>query len=311
MADDIRPPSMDDDNDPDFGAFNDFVNDHLDLSDLESSNAQPRPRPANFFGSSNTPPTPPLPGLHRIDSDDIDQSLFDDDDDDNEDIGLQSRLPGFGTRPSTPSSSQFWRRSSSANPESTPSDPSGRRLPFGTGVPSASNLPPRIPFPPSTDSRWSAGVYSVRDDLEIFSPPSLFSLSRVTVVANASRRVDKRIEFIRDIAPGWSAVRLTLHPGRMPITGYVRSGSVRLMNASHLRRNLFELLDLRVTLIDALVLVAAILLISAVVSQVLSTQELPADSGRENDRVTSLEAELQAQSERISQLEAMMNSQLR
>lgn len=288
MADDIRPPSMDDDSEPEVGPFNDFVNHHLDLSDLDSTGSAAPPRAPNpFTRSSSLPPTPPLPGLHRMDSEDIDHSLFEDDDDDADPAPPPG--PPFGGKLNSPAS-PFWRRSGEP---ARPEPPEPRRRLFGTDIPSASSLPPRIPFPSSTDSRWISGVYSVRDDLEIFSPPSLFSLSRVTIVANASRRMDKRIEYIRDISPGWSAVRLILHPGRMPITGYVRTASVHLRSTSHFRRNLLELLDMRITLIDVLVLIAAVLLVTAVVSQVVVQEPVSNPPADVDQRLAELEVRLE------------------
>lgn len=95
---------------------------------------------------------------------------------------------------------------------------------FGAPAPGPAPFPPRMPLPASSDRRWQHGLFSVDGDLEIYySQP--FTSMRVLVIADASRRFNRIVRFIPNIAPGWAAFEI--HTSRL-VRGFVRQADVRI-----------------------------------------------------------------------------------
>jgi len=207
VPDNILPPDDSSEGDADDSrpsAFDDFVNDELDFSSLDSASttgdAERPPERRPFEGlprpSPFSPPfRPPSAG----------ESRFDDD-----------QTPAFPPRPTSPF----------ANNPGAPSS-TGNRLPFSSNP---FNQPQRSPLPSLEDPRWIRGVYRVRRDLRVYRLPS--KISPKVVLPTASRRLDKSLRFIPNITAGWSAVHLN---GEEPIIGFVDNSEVQLMPRRGLR----------------------------------------------------------------------------
>ncbi len=136
-----------------------------------------------------------------------------------------------------PPSSANWERPDVTNPfkadrertisedesEISPSDPRTPRPVF--------ELRSSLPFPSLDDSRWRRGTFEVVKDLRVhktptFAPSPFGTSTNVMVFANAYRYANKRLRYIPDIFPGWSAVQLMWEK---PVIGYVNHNEVRLM----------------------------------------------------------------------------------
>lgn len=113
----------------------------------------------------------------------------------------------------------------------------------GTSTPTrAGGFPPLSPrspfagrgvfsFPSLDDPRWRRGGFEVVKDLRIHKTPSYFApgtpgaASNVMVFTNAYRYANKKVRYIENIFPGWSAVHLLWEK---PVLGYVNHNEVRL-----------------------------------------------------------------------------------
>lgn len=150
-----------------------------------------------------------------------------------------------------------------------------------------------FPFPSLDDPRWQRGVYEVGKDLRIhkapvFLPPMPGS-SHILVFSNAHRYPNKTLRFIPNVVPGWSAVHLLWDK---PVTGYVHQNEVRLLpKPSWLQEKWLD-----VTLIACMCLVVLLALLDIARPSFEPTQQ----------QVDNLQATMQMQETRISELEATL-----
>lgn len=174
MPENILPPTDGHDGDADdnenASAFEEFVNQDLDFSALDSSGGasaeRERPPGLPFRPLSPFPPRPPAPP----DPLSGDESPF----------GSLRRALGSEPPPRNP-----FTRAPVNNPFN----------------------PPRQVVPLLNDPRWVRGVYRVQRDLRVYKAPSKIA-TKITTVADAHRRVDKSLRYIPNITLGWSAVHL-------------------------------------------------------------------------------------------------------
>lgn len=310
-------------------AFSHFVNDQLDLSSLAEPGVrlhavrftptEPNSRTDSDDGE-NEPPSLFRSGLRAMlgsssdsdedeDADDefeVDDGLFDHDeaeDEDEEDPPTRRGLPvPFGT--------VF-----------------GAGLPFGGRSPSSSREEAKTsPFsttrrvPAYNDPRWVKGFYSVARDLEIHLPSLL--TPRVMVFANAHLRLNRRIEYIRDIAPGYSAVKWYRQGQVIPnvIIGLVKNADVRLRPATGLRARLVPEVGLLYRglvgeILTGLFLYAALLLLLVLAGLLFLNVLLPDTTLRaygipvfDEDVPAAVETRLGEQQAQIDQLEATIRT---
>jgi hypothetical protein len=168
-------------------------------------------------------------------------------------------------------------------PESSPPEPRMPRPIFGL----RGALPP---FPSLDDSRWRRGTFEVVKDLRVhktptFAPSPFGSSSNVMVFANAYRYANKRLRYIPDIFPGWSAVQLLWEK---PVIGYVNHNEVRLMPSAPKLKEYWT---------EILLIVGVCLLLLVIGSIALVENE------RARARIESLQAEIAALNARIEALE--------
>lgn len=244
-------------------AFSDYVNDHLDLSDLGDAETFADERRADLLsgGDRGTVPRSDDYDPWEVGGDTPDDdgenseprraggvfgmfrpnlSPIDHDDDDDEDAGaagLGGAKPGLGSfvppDASTPSINRPPTRRPSGQfsydpPLRTGGGPTSG--PFGSPfsrLPGNLNTPPRVPIPSAGDSRWILYAFRARPHLEIHHPASLTSPARVTVIPNAATTLDGRLYAISSLVPGWIAVKVTLTM-RQPIIGFVRADHLHL-----------------------------------------------------------------------------------
>jgi hypothetical protein len=152
-----------------------------------------------------------------------------------------------------------------------------------------------FPFPSLDDPRWQRGVYEVVKDLRIhkapvFLPPTPGN-SQVLIFSNAYRYPNKSLRFIPNVVPGWSAVHLLWDK---PVTGYVHQNEVRLMPKPHWLQEK----GLDVILIVCMCLVVLLALLDIARPSFDATQQ----------QVDQLQATMQIQQTRISELEATLNA---
>jgi hypothetical protein len=267
-------PTPGDDESDDLSAFDDFVNKHL-----------------NFEGKSQAKPA------------DDSASLFDDvpnlEEDDDAPAGTFGRPQSF----SGPLRSPFGsggplpplRPPGSQNP-----NPNERANPFSPS-PNA-NMPPRMPIPAPDDKRWMPGYYSVRGDLEIVVLQP-FLATRVMVIPDANRRLNKKCRYIANVAPGWSFIEV--QTGRM-MRGFVRNGDVRFMPGVASRQVMFPLLGkyrLRLDWLDLVIMIAVLLVLLAMATDIDDelfylargdVRELQAQVATQQAQIDALTAELEA-----------------
>lgn len=212
MPDDLVPPlpqNEPEDSDTNTGlpnSFSDFVNGQLDLSPL----AKPDARPPLF----RFPPTNERDAELDFDAADLEDT------DDTEDE-TSDNLPS-------------WLADAKRQSEQRPATSGRFPIPsFGAGKMSSSvfgsaGVNTAKPMPLVNDPRWKHGFYTVRHDLEIYHTPQFPAPARVSVIPNAGRRLDRRIDYIRDIAPGRTAVKFSLGVFRQPLIGLIKNEEARI-----------------------------------------------------------------------------------
>ncbi len=203
MPDNSLPPPDFPERDGDDGkkktsSFDDFVNNDLDFTGLDSSAEKSDPVDRSYLRPLNPFPFPtPKPS---------------------EDAPY-GNLPNRGVTPPSEDESQ---------PRAGLGGLAGR---LGSLFAGGSAAYPRIPPPPLEDPRWVRGVYRVQRDLRIYRSPHR-SAPRVVTLPEANRRLDKSLRFIANVSPGWSAVHLV---GDQPIIGFVDNSEVLLVARKGLR----------------------------------------------------------------------------
>lgn len=208
--------------------FTDFVNDHLDFTDMGTQDAT-KPKPLNPFQLTGRPQPPARSDkdVWNVDDDeDDDDDLFDEDD-----AGQSPTVapPGGGifgslSKPSAPSGSGLPPRPGGFPPPG--SIPAFGGFPAGR-PPAGSGGLPRLPLPTIFDARWRQVRFRVQADLEVFHPPSPVSLPRTTVFIDANHTLKGMLHVIHPFAPDWMAVRITLK-GRTVI-GLARTNMLTLL----------------------------------------------------------------------------------
>ena len=152
-----------------------------------------------------------------------------------------------------------------------------------------------LPFPSLDDPRWRRGTFEVAKDLRVhktptFAPSPFGSSSNVMVFANAYRYANKRLRYIPDIFPGWSAVQLMWEK---PVIGYVNHNEVRLMPSAP---------GLKEHWMDILLIIAVCLLLLVIGSIALLQNE------RARGQIESLQAEIATLNARIEALEDQLTA---
>ncbi len=221
------PPVGDDDSD-DLSAFDDFVNSQLDF---DGKAERPSAETENLF------------------DDDMEDDEVAEDEDPLGRMRPSSSFGAFFSRPNAPIGHTPPSRFASGSASS----------PFSQPPPSQSSVPPRVPLPSVDDRRWKDGVYSVKGDLEIYySQP--FLAMRVLVLADANRRLYKRVRYIPNIAPGWAAIEV--RTSRI-LRGFVRTADVKLtpIPKSPAWSRIFFGLPLRLDWLDVVILVVVLLML--------------------------------------------------
>jgi hypothetical protein len=147
-----------------------------------------------------------------------------------------------------------------------------------------------LPFPSLDDSRWRRGTFEVVKDLRVhktptFAPSPFGTSSNVMVFANAYRYANKRLRYIPDIFPGWSAVQLMWEK---PVIGYVNHNEVRLMP---------PVPKLREHWTDILLIIGVCLLLLVIGNIALLQDE------RTREQIETLQAEIATLNARIEMLE--------
>ena len=207
-------------------AFDEFVNNQLDMSGVEGEGADRNEtseksdhRPSEPIDRSYVRPLNPFPYPTQKPSD---ESLY-------------GSLPSAPNKPSN-------------NESDLPPRYKGRL--YGAALPPAEPIR-RVIIPPLEDGRWVSGVYRVQRDLRVYQFPSR-ETQLITCVTEANKRIDKSLRFILNIVPGWSAVHLY---GEGRIVGFVDNSEVHL-TARRSTRDIWE----SVALIACLLLLALALI---------------------------------------------------
>jgi hypothetical protein len=245
--------------------FDDFVNQHLDLDSL--GDLPPDERPA-----LSSPPDARGTGM-SIEGD-------------RADTGWRGARP-----PTLPEGDDIFGGESRASLPPRHSGLSGisGRLPFG-------NARSSVTFPALDDPRWQRGTFEVVRDLRIHKLPVLAPGgsgigSNVMVFTNACRydMKRKRLRYIPNIFPGWSAVHLTWDN---PIVGYVHQNEVRLTAYPQPLQASSSQIVLIVTLCLLLFMVIFNLVAPSNNSEMRVIESLNAEIATLQARLTSLEADL-------------------
>lgn len=268
MPENSIPPAGDDDSD-DLSAFDDFVNSQLDF-DGEAERA-----------AAET------------------DNLFDDDSEDDEIV--EDEDPLGRVRPSSSFGAFFSRPSAPGMGSSPPSRfaSGAASSPFSQPPPSQSSMPPRIPLPSVDDRRWQDGVYSVKGDLEIYySQP--FLAMRVLVLADANRRLYKRIRYIPNIAPGWAAIEV--RTSRI-LRGFVRTADVKLtpIPRSPAWSRVFFGLPLKLDWLDMVIITIVLLMLLFVATDIDETLFYVS-----KPHVEALQTQVAAQQAQLESLQAQL-----
>ncbi|MFQ3568726.1 MAG: hypothetical protein SNJ59_17195 [Aggregatilineales bacterium] len=248
----------------DVDPFSAFVNDELDLSPLGEDD--PRRRPLNFFELPSLPsersPSPPNNQDDFSDENDLARWEMPGDDQTVDDL-LETHLPKRLTRGLK------------------------RKRP--------------IPFPEPNDARWIDGVYRTVAlfGFRVYTQPDVFS-NRIAF-SQLSWHWSRRVRYIPEIVPGWSAVQFNRSRLLPPLKGYVRTSDVKLVPRTgflpnliswlHEPKNIASVLEVAITIIVAIVLL-----------NVLSGRDASAPQADE-----ALQMTLSAQNERIANLEATLS----
>jgi len=208
------PPEPDAERSP----FDDYVNNHLDLGGLgDHASNEGDDLPALGAGGTpgNVPPEAGRSGALGFDWDRVDANW------------RAMRGMSGGTLPSSDDDAR--PTLGDERPAGTPLRGAG----FSTfGGRSAFSGRSPMPFPNLDDPRWRRGTFEVVRDLRVHKMPVLAPGgvgigSNVMVFTNAFRYdiKKKRLRYIPDVFPGWSAVYLLWDK---PVLGYVHQNEVRL-----------------------------------------------------------------------------------
>ena len=247
----------------DVDPFSAFVNDELDLSPLGEDD--PRRRPLNFFElpspSSERGPSPPA-----------------DEDDFSDEIEL--------TRGLMLSDDHLFEDLSEAQPPP-------KYLMRGL------EMKRSISFPEPDDARWIEGVYRALFGFSIYAEPDI--LSKCINLSHSFRQWDRRVRYIPEIVPGWSAVQLSRSRRSHPLKGYVRSSDVKLVPQTGFLPNLVGWVHELKTIIGVFEVVV-IIIIAILLLSVFSNRDASAPQTDE-----ALQMTLSAQNERIANLEATLS----
>lgn len=309
--------------------FNDFVNDHLDLTDLEGGSESPRARPSgNPFQLTGRPPfAASSHDVWNVDDDDEDDMFdFDDDDDDLDPTDRPTPFGSvFGAGPSVPPSGKKKNDPPPNRPTGGlfggPPVP-GKPSPFGPvpnplprpGAPSPRpGTPPRfmgltlprMGTPPEHDTRWKQMNFRLKSDLELIHVNSVFGvMPRVTVIPQAERLLKNRFFVIQAIEPGWIAVKVLLDK-RPALIGFVRAETVTLLEMERSwSKLLLSPITFRVSPIDLVMVLGGVVVVLSLISMLLTPT---ADPLVMQTTLTELQTQVQAQAEQLRQLEALIN----
>lgn len=290
MSDDLVPPLTD--NEPeesgsDAGApnlFSDFVNGQLDLSSL----AKPDVNLPRFS-------LPVREDDEEDEDDDLHFNLFELDSEDTQPVNdTPPARPAFGGLPSRPGS--------------VFGNSKGTSLFGSLGLPSSKTMPT------AKDPRWRHGVYTVSNDLEIHHLPQFPRPARVSVIHNAGRRLNRRIDYIRNIQPGRTAVKLSLGLSRPPLIGTIDDDTVSIKAAGS---SLTYLVMGWEWLLDRLISMGAVtiflmMLVIATIAIGFFLNALPSDmrtaiNGLFEPNIVRIETEMAVQQGRIEALEQALH----
>lgn len=270
MPENSIPPTGDDDSD-DLSAFDDFVNSQLDF-DGEGDRASTRD-----------------PNLFDDDSED------DETGDDGDPLGRARPPSSFGVFLSRPGPSGM----GSSPPSRFNSGPASS--PFSQPPSSQASMPPRVPLPSADDRRWQDGIYSVKGDLEIYHSQPFLAM-RVLVLANAHRRLFKRIRYIPNIAPGWAAVEV--RTSRV-LRGFVRTADVKLtpIPKAPAWSRVFFGLPLRLDGLDAAIIIVLLMMLLFIATDIDENLFY-----RPKPHVEALQTQVAAQQAQLEALQAQLSA---
>lgn len=338
MPDEPLIPSQDEnDHEPsDADAFSSYVNNHLDLSDLDDDDTD--------ADAEQSKRSPDVAGRLSALLDDHDPWEVDDDDADDDEMPRPSGIFGvfrpnlspahhdeddestderkLGLRPSAPSERPTL---GDGKPASVP--PSGSRSSYdpplrtggGFGVfpssigdlfprpPGDQALPPRIPIPSASDSRWMLYRFRTHAHLEIHHPASLTAPVRSTLIPDPVTMLHGRLHAIPAVAPGWVAVKITLSM-RQPIIGFVRANQIHLMPAKPTPSWTTRLYNLAISKRGSRLIQSILLLAISVLMLLMLIVLLFEPRPQSMPDLAAVEARLEEQAERIEQLELRLHT---
>lgn len=197
----FEPESFENDDDDQEDPFQSFINDDLDMDELDEPPSTLNPFTRRYPESPDNLEEPPF--------------------------GSSVSRPGFGgfPRSAPPFGSSASRPESSEPPRHPPLFGSGTPTPgssrYGPGYPSGRSLGlPFAPQPPANDPRWRLGSYHVSEPVPVVRQPN----SPLPAFAQLMpRRVwfQRLVYYIPEAKPGWTAVRAGRH------SGYVEADQVQ------------------------------------------------------------------------------------
>lgn len=249
----------------DVDPFSAFVNDELDLSPLGEDD--PRRRPLSFSEISSL-------FSERLSSPHSDQDDFLDETD-----------------------IERWEKLGDERAVSDPFEALSGRLISGLDTRRS------IPFPEPDDARWIEGVYRPRKPFgfRIYTQPDI--LSNRIPASRLSRSWSRRVRYISEIVPGWSAVQFELPSlfRSLTLKGYVRSSDVALVPQTGFLPNLiswmYEPRNIASVFEVVFGIIVLIVLLNIFIGRDASAPQLD----------EALQMTLAAQSERIANLEATLS----
>jgi len=246
--------------------------------------------------------------------------MFEDDEDDDD---LTARPPSFGgVFGAVPPGSFSGKKKDAPPPPGRPSglfgglpsppgppSPSGPR--FGTPPPRPVGIGlPRMTAPSEHDVRWKPMNFHLKADLEIFHTNiPLGALPRVTIIPQAERLLRRRLFVIRPFEPGWVAVKVVLEK-RPPLIGFVHADTLILQPAvtgTKWPDLLLHEFSVNFSVADALMWLSAVIVVVLLLNAALSADSA---SVLTDAALTELQALVQAQGDRIQQLETQINQLL-
>ncbi len=294
MSNTPLPPSEDSPNN--LSAFDDFINNQLDLSGLNNKPTLPKPPQSSFRGAF---------GVHPERDKDDDHIFFGTDsanpqEEDPEDFDLpdeNSKPPSLMRRleqrhnhyPNSP----FGSEPNTHEEEPIVSGGSGLILTSSRGNWAFNrHLRAQSPFR-SSSTPWKTGFISFDTVLWVYQRPGLPNAQRF--ITRFQLGWNHQVRYVENIEPGWTAVEFP----RLKITGYIHSDQANFSN-SRLSHLFFPLLREWDNLFIVLITIAMTVLIYLALSSNKSINvETPA---------VQWEATITAQQARISELETLLAS---